>query len=229
MKGPVMVKDYYADVLHGKALETCYALVPPRIQQYLEAEIDFVQQKIRGMQVVLELGCGYGRVLSQLSPYVNKLVGIDTSVHTLLYGKKFLSSCENVHLAAMDAGTLGLASEQVDAVICIQNGISVFHVDSHTLVREVVRVTRPGGVLLFSTYAPQFWTHRLEWFRLQAEAGLIGEIDEERTKNGVIVCKDGFKATTFSPQSLLKLFSSKVTAAQIIEIDQSSIFLYAEV
>jgi len=74
MKGSVMVKDYYADVLHGEALETCYALASPRIQQYLKAEINFVQQKINGMQVVLELGCGYGRVLTQLNPYVNMLV-----------------------------------------------------------------------------------------------------------------------------------------------------------
>jgi 2-polyprenyl-6-hydroxyphenyl methylase/3-demethylubiquinone-9 3-methyltransferase len=114
-------------------------------------------------------------------------------------------------------------------VVCIQNGISVFRVESHSLVKEVIRVTRSGGVVLFSTYAPQFWYHRLQWFRLQAEEGLIGDIDEDKTREGIIVCKDGFKATTFSQKSLLRLFSGSVTTLQTAEIDQSSIFLRAVV
>jgi 2-polyprenyl-6-hydroxyphenyl methylase/3-demethylubiquinone-9 3-methyltransferase len=224
-----MTKDYYAHHLHGRALQKCYAIAPPRVQQYLTAEIDFVKEEVNGMNLVLELGCGYGRVLSQLSPHVITLVGIDTAFPTLFYGKKFLSPHENVHLLTMNAGRLGFQSDTFDAVICIQNGISVFRVDSHALVKEVIRVTRPGGKLLFSTYAPRFWYHRLQWFRLQAAEGLVGDIDEEKTGDGKIVCKDGFKATTFSQKSLLKLFSSEVTTANIIVIDQSSIFLRAMV
>jgi 2-polyprenyl-6-hydroxyphenyl methylase/3-demethylubiquinone-9 3-methyltransferase len=224
-----MPKDYYAHNLHGKALEKCYAIAPPRVQQYLKAEIEWVKEEVNGMNLVLELGCGYGRVLSQLSPSVSTLVGIDTAIPTLIYGKKFLSPHENIHLVAMNAGTLGFQSNMFDAVVCIQNGISVFRVESHSLVKEVIRVTRSGGVVLFSTYAPQFWYHRLQWFRLQAEEGLIGDIDEDKTREGIIVCKDGFKATTFSQKSLLRLFSGSVTTLQTAEIDQSSIFLRAVV
>lgn len=227
--GITMTKDYYADILHGKALERCYAIAPPRIRQYLEAEIDYVIQEVEGMNLVLDLGCGYGRVLSRLSPQVTTLVGIDTSLPTLIYGSQFLSGFDNIRLVTMNAGILGFKPDQFDAVICIQNGISVFRVDSHALVKEVARVTKPGGLLLFSTYSPQFWNHRLEWFRLQAEEGLIGEIDEAKTGEGIIVSKDGFKATTFSEKSLQKLFSHHVSTVEVFEIDQSSIFLRAVV
>ena len=44
-----------------------------------------------------------------------------------------------------------------------------------------VDVTRPGGRVLFSSYAEAFWDHRLAWFRLQAREGLLGEIDEAAT------------------------------------------------
>jgi 2-polyprenyl-6-hydroxyphenyl methylase/3-demethylubiquinone-9 3-methyltransferase len=87
-----------------------------------------------------------------------------------------------------------------------------------------MRVTKNGGVCLFSTYSEKFWGNRLEWFRHQSEEGLIGEIDWNQTREGVIRCKDGFKATTFSKDSLLKLTESLGLTADIRELDGSSLF-----
>ncbi|MCI7342658.1 MAG: hypothetical protein MSH33_01780 [Fusobacterium necrophorum] len=36
----------------------------------------------------------------------------------------------------------------------------------------------------------------------------MGEIDIEKTKNGIIVCKDGFEATTASPEYFKELGES---------------------
>ncbi|MBM3294057.1 MAG: hypothetical protein FJY82_05975 [Candidatus Aminicenantes bacterium] len=80
------------------------------------------------------------------------------------------------------------------------------------------------GRLLFSSYSEKFWPHRLEWFRRQAEAGLLGEIDESRTGDGTIVCKDGFTATTFGPERFLALARLFPVEARIVEIDESSLF-----
>ena len=105
----------------------------------------------------------------------------------------------------MDAASLLFADNLFDVVICIQNGISAFHCDQKNLLREALRVTKPGGLALFSTYAEKFWEYRLEWFKLQAAAGLLGEIDWEKTANGIIVCKDGFTASTVSPEQFRQL------------------------
>jgi 2-polyprenyl-6-hydroxyphenyl methylase/3-demethylubiquinone-9 3-methyltransferase len=125
----------------------------------------------------------------------------------------------------MDAVNLEFGDDYFDAVLCIQNGISAFHVNQTDLIKESIRVAKHGGLILFSSYSSKFWEHRLEWFQLQSEAGLLGEIDYEKTKNGVIVCKDGFTATTVSPEQFESLTSGlKDIHVNITEVDESSIF-----
>lgn len=59
-------------------------------------------------------------------------------------------------------------------------------------------LTKPAGTVLFSNYSKKFWDELLCWFYAQAEKELIGEIDYDRTHDGIIICKDGFKAITFN-------------------------------
>jgi len=96
--------------------------------------------------------------------------------------------------------------------------------DQQQLFREAMRVTRSGGLVMFSRYTPQFWEHRLEWFEIQAAHHLIGEIDYQTTGNGTIVCKDGFRATTADRPSLEKLAASLDVIPRITEVDGSSLF-----
>jgi SAM-dependent methyltransferase len=123
----------------------------------------------------------------------------------------------------MDAVRLGFGDKTFDRVICIQNGISAFHVDPASLIKESIRVIKPGGIIWFSTYSEKFWHHRLEWFRLQSQSGLIGEIDDGKTGNGVIICKDGFRATTFGREAFEALLSGFNVNIKIEEIDSSSL------
>lgn len=58
----------------------------------------------------------------------------------------------------------------------------------------------------------------------QSEEGLLGEIDLEKIGKGVIVCKDGFKATTYSPEDFYRLTSEMKLDATIEEVDYSRIF-----
>ena len=218
-----LVKQYYTNNLSAERLKRCYDIAPDRVRQYLEAEIDHVLSFILPTHRVLELGCGYGRVLDRLLDVASSVVGIDVSYESLCYARRTITQ-SGLHLAMMDAGRLAFSSAQFDVIVCIQNGISAFKVDTRALVRESMRVTKKGGVCLFSTYTESFWNNRLEWFKLQSEEGLIGEIDWNHTKEGVIRCKDGFKATTFSKSSLLKLTESLGLDAGIKEIDGSSLF-----
>jgi 2-polyprenyl-6-hydroxyphenyl methylase/3-demethylubiquinone-9 3-methyltransferase len=215
---------YYQHHLVGVDLQRVYELAPPRIRQYLRAEIQNVVDRVRGLDRVLELGCGYGRVLGEVAAHVGRAVGIDVARGNLRSAGTYLSAHRNCDLALMNAVHLGFRDAEFDATICVQNGISAFGVDPSHLVAEAVRVTREGGVLLFSTYSPRIWADRLEWFRSQARAGLVGPLDESQTKEGTIVCQDGLRVTTASPEEFRALFGELGQLAQVREIDGSSVF-----
>lgn len=216
---------YYTEILSADNLKRCYDIAPKRVIQYLEAEVNYVLQFIKPEDSVLELGCGYGRILPVLAGRAKSVTGIDTSPSSIELGRKALSSLFNCRLIEMDAVNLEFPDSTFDVVICIQNGISAFHVDQLRLLHESIRVTKAGGLILFSSYSDRFWKHRLEWFQLQSAEGLIGEIDFEKSRNGRIVCKDGFTATTVKPGQFIRLISSiRGINAEIEEVDESSIF-----
>lgn len=218
------MSDYYTNKLSAERLKRCYEIAPPRVQHYLDAEITYALEKTHHDSLILDLGCGYGRAIPRLSQNARWIIGIDTSLANLLLGREWLGSISNCQLINMDAVHLAFPDQVFDLVICIQNGISAFHVDQRLLIEESIRVCRSGGTVLFSSYSDKFWGDRLEWFVLQSEEGLLGEIDYEKTGDGVIVCKDGFKATTVGSQQFLSLTAELDIEAKILEIDGSSIF-----
>ena len=218
------MNNYYKDKLSALRLKRCYDIAPPRVQKYLQAELDHVLQKITSNDIVLELGCGYGRVLSQIATKAAMVIGIDNAYSNLILAKKVLKRYSNCCLLTMDAINLTFRSHMFDFVICIQNGISAFHVDKIKLLAESIRVTKANGYVIFSSYSDKFWEDRLEWFQLQSKYGLIGEIDYEKTQNGIIVCKDGFTATTIGPERFLSLISNFHIETKIVEVDNSSLF-----
>ncbi len=218
------MSGYYDDKLAAERLRRVYELASPRVRQYLDAELEYVLSRLSPGDVVLELGCGYGRALAALAARGCLAVGVDTSFASLALARDELVPYDNVRLVQADAVNLGIRDGAVDVVACIQNGVSAFHVDPAELMAEAVRVTRPGGVALFSSYAEAFWEERLAWFEAQAAAGLLGEIDYGRTGDGTIVCKDGFTATTFGPEDFEALASSVGLRAALAEVDDSSLF-----
>jgi len=190
----------------------------------LKAEITFVLERMHGGEHVLELGCGYGRVLIELAKKAGLCIGIDTSGESLSFSGELFGDIKNCFLLEMDALHLSFKNRVFDRVICIQNGISAFHVNPHYLIREAIRVLKPGGSALFSSYSGKFWNERLKWFEMQSKEGLVGKIDYEKTGKGTIVCKDGFTATTFSEEQFRIVTKDLSAESKIEEVDESSIF-----
>ncbi len=220
---------YYKDHLAAERLQQCYQLAPARVEQYLRAEVEFVVARLRAHDVVLDLGCGYGRTMPAFAGSSRLTVGTDNSLDSLRLAQQRLGPATNCGLLCADAKQLGFAAASFDRVVCIQNGISAFHVDRRMLVREVVRVLRPHGMALFSTYSDRFWEDRLDWFERQSAAGLIGDIDRIATGDGVIVCKDGFTAGTVHAEEFRTLVADLDVKLESFEVDDSSVFYLVNV
>jgi SAM-dependent methyltransferase len=217
------VSGYYAERLSGLRLRRCYEVASPRVRQYLEAEIEHVLERLRGRERVLELGCGYGRVTLRLAEAGRRVVGIDTARESLVLARETdpESRCEFLE---MDAQAMTFGGGEFDAVVCIQNGICAFGADQVSLMREALRVTRPGGIVLFSTYSDRFWPERLAWFEAQAAAGLMGKVDRARSGDGVVVCEDGFRTGRVTPEGFRDLCRAVGVEGRITEVDGSSVF-----
>ena len=219
----VPLQNYYSAKLCGVRLQQCYELAPPRVQEYLEAEIQFVLGRLERSDSVLELGCGYGRVSARLAEFAKRVFGIDNAAESIELARKlygFHSQCE---FDVMDAVALKFDQAQFDKVVCVQNGICAFGVNRGELLRQALRVARPRGRLFFSTYSERFWPERLKWFEAQSAAGLVGEIDYSQTGNGTIVCKDGFRSGSVSPAEFRSLCSELDLSSRVSEVNGSCV------
>ncbi|MBU0517384.1 class I SAM-dependent methyltransferase [bacterium] len=215
---------YYADKLSGERLDLCYQIAPPRVQQYLNAEIKHCLSLIGSKDRVLEIGCGYGRVLHRIAEVTKHAVGIDNSAENLRYGRYRFHLLERMAFNLMEAEDLAFEDSQFDVTLCIQNGLSAIKGNTIKIVEECLRVTKPGGRCLFSSYTDEFWPDRLEWFQMQAEEKCVGKIIQGLTGNGVIVCEDGFRATTMGRADYLEIAMTLNTDAVFTVVDGSSLF-----
>ncbi|MBN8508421.1 MAG: class I SAM-dependent methyltransferase [Burkholderiales bacterium] len=219
--------QYYAQHLAADRLQRVYALAPPRAQRYLEAEILHLLALVRAGDTVLELGCGHGRVAERIAAVARQVVGIDVAEASLALARERageLGLGERLQYRQMDALALGFADGRFDLVACVQNGVCAFRVDAIALAREAWRVLAPGGLLVFSSYSDHFWPDRLDWFERQAEAGLLGALDREASRDGTIVCTDGFRSGRATPAQFGAIGAALGVPAVISEVDASSLW-----
>lgn len=216
---------YYARHLSARRLERCYEIASPRVRRYLDAEIEHVAALLRPTDVVLELGCGYGRVAIRLAEAAALVAGIDSAEPSVRMAAERTGGRSRCAFAVMDARALGFPGRTFDATICVQNGICAFGVEPMALVAEALRVTREGGSAIFSTYSDRFWDHRLAWFEAQAAEGLLGPLDRAACVDGTIACTDGFRSGRLTPARLGALAAAIGYPHRIAEVDESSVFL----
>ncbi|CDZ74518.1 putative methyltransferase type 12 [Peptoniphilus sp. ING2-D1G] len=217
-------KNYYEEQLNSQMLFQVYDTKLPRTQQYLTEEINRVKKDLAGDEDLLEIGCGYGRILRELANSAKKLTGIDISANSIKFAEDYLKDFDNIELIAADFNTVE-DGEIYDVVILLQNGLSAVKGDPSETVNKCLGLLKKGGRAYFSAYSANFWDERLKWFEEQSDKKLLGKIDYEKTKDGVIVCEDGFKAITFSEEQLRKLGDETGQNYMIEEVDGSSLFL----
>ena len=217
------MENYYAERLNAHRMFQVYETQLPRVKQYLQAEIEFVKRNLSQTQSVLELGAGYGRIIRELAPCCGSIAGIDISPESVALGREYLKDCPNANMIVMDVHRLGF-SQPFDVILCLQNGLSAMRADA-ALIDKVLDTLAEDGAAYFSSYSAKFWDSRLKWFEEQAAKGLLGDIDYAETKDGVIICRDGFKAVTHSPLDFQKIGEASGYPYQVREVDESSVFL----
>jgi ubiquinone/menaquinone biosynthesis C-methylase UbiE len=136
-----------------------------------ELEVSAVRELARGKRV-LEAGCGTGLVLSRLREVASSVHGFDLS-------RGMLQQAESRGLSvALGSVTQVPFRDDTFDLVCSFKVLA--HVPQITdAVRELARVTRPGGMLALEFYNP--WSLRYAAKRLAGP----GKISEDRTEADV--------------------------------------------
>lgn len=136
-------------------------------QTKYEYPIKLLQRHLHGHEIVLDMGCGDGRLTSLLASKVSRMIGLDHQILPLLFARLLIQN-NNVVLMQHDLmlGSLPLANNCLDLV-------SAFDVIEHIpaealtiLLQEVKRVLKPNGKFVLTTpnkdsLRNRIWGHRV--------------------------------------------------------------------
>jgi SAM-dependent methyltransferase len=129
-------------VLTGSTAET--------FESTAKSDADRVRRHLRGRDLVLNIGCGLGRVDLYLAPHVREIWAIDVSGEMLARAKERLNAHANVRL--LEVGNRDfLAAFEDGAMDLVFSYLVLQHLekeDAVTYLREAARVLKPGGVLV---------------------------------------------------------------------------------
>lgn len=106
----------------------------------------------RGDEQVLDLGCGDGRITSEITKHVpnGSVLGIDVSQNMITEAQKNFTDIKNLNFECADATTFSY-TEKFDLIV----SFSAFHwiKDQQAALTNMYKALKPGGRLIMHVYA----------------------------------------------------------------------------
>jgi SAM-dependent methyltransferase len=118
---------------------------------------------ITSSDVVLEIGCGAGRVGAKLAPSCREWIGCDVSPNMLAFARTALDGLgyTNTKLVQLNGIDLhGIPDASVDVVYCTAVFMHLDEWERYRYITDAKRVLRPGGRIYFDNFdldSPQGW------------------------------------------------------------------------
>ncbi|MCU0105391.1 class I SAM-dependent methyltransferase [Acholeplasma vituli] len=119
---------------------------------YIEI-IDFITKQLKPSDVILDAGCGSGVILSPLIQKGFDVTGIDIDEEMLSYAQKALGHQGKLFIHDLRE-PLGLTFD----VILMFNDVINYFKGAKTVLMNLKRALKPGGMLLFDFYKVDYLT-----------------------------------------------------------------------
>jgi len=130
-----------------------------RVDEFFQTGVDSVAAEIKGVVMhypalrfgsALDFGCGVGRLSQALAGYFAKVTGVDISADMLKHATQYNRHGDRVEYVLNTRDDLGQFADGsfdfVYSIITLQHMEPVY---ARRYIAEFVRITAPGGVILF--------------------------------------------------------------------------------
>ncbi len=196
------VKDFYnsfnfREMVHGNLK----GKPPILLQQFFELDLKYIHTNLEANKEVLEVGCGFGRLLPELSKLSRNVTGIDFSDLQLSQAQEIVANLKNVQLLKMRAESMAFRSESFALSLCMNCTLGNMPNIEKTVVEEMVRVTKSGGKVIIRIFADTEAV-RLAQYENYNRLGLTNI----RDNGSAITTDEGFYSRRFNKTELQELF-----------------------
>lgn len=143
---PKTVRQFYESTNLGAVSE-----LPPILLEAAKQELDYIDQMQSGKDL-LEIGCGYGRLLHAFAPKMHHVVGIDFSKSLTNQAQQTFANQRNVQVYQMDATQLGIRDNAFDYVVCMGGTFGNMPNIEEQVLQEMIRVVKPHGQVILNVF-----------------------------------------------------------------------------
>jgi len=190
----------------------------PAIKGYMEAETREIVRRLPQRAFCLEVGCGVGRFIgnvSRLRPDV-KMVGIDHCEELVERTRNRYKNNKDITIEYGEATRLPEEWEATfDAVVFVFNTLgNNLPPEDTKAVQEARRVLKPGGKLFVSVYSENALEAQQDLFKL-AE----WEVEEVDVEHSLIRLKNGWISRRFTSNKL-RAYCKKTDAVSIDKLTE---------
>lgn len=132
-------------------------------------DADVISRYLSQNDVVLEIGCGAGRIEKFLAPQVRKLYGVDISPKAIKLGRQYNKEHQNCYLYENNGQDLyRFGNNKFDFIFSVGTFQHMSVEDSFCFFVESFRCLKPGGKILFQFRSLKHW---FDQFAYQAIRG----------------------------------------------------------
>lgn len=201
------VKDFYENFDFKKMVTN----PPQEIQQFLDGESTFLEKQIPPAQIILEIGCGYGRLVRILSKNALSVAGVDFSKRALSEAAQYLRQIQNAKIFYMHAEKMTFPANTFDYVLCMDATFGNMPNLEESVLREMNRVCKPAGKIIVSVFSETAAKAQIQNY---TRLGL-SDVSDTGT---AITTAEGHYSRRFTRHELNKLFWSTSLECTISKI-----------